>query len=131
MTTLEFNMQMQTKEKLALLLMSDDDESKRVLLFIVYRTIQKNAGITINQLSALLHRNYAISPEQTKLAVDQLSSEGLFNSISTWQEKIGKREIKHLRCKDTLCMDDWLNSYTQRVPETKFYEAPEFIKQVR
>lgn len=114
--------ELRIREKLALLLMSDSDDSRRLLLFIVYKTIEKNPGITINQLASLLKSKIAISRERVDSAVSALTSEDLFNAISVWTNRPG---VVHLRCKE---FDEWLSTFCSKIPEACTYEAPVYVR---
>jgi len=109
------------KEKLALLLMSDSDDSKRFVIYIVYQTIKKNQSITINQLCQVLTKHFFIPRERIESAVAVLTSQQLFNSVSKFEEKPG---VVHLRCKESLTLSEWLSAFCKKIPEACNFDAP-------
>ena len=111
------------REQLALILMSDSDEAKRLILFLVYKTIARNKGITVNQLTHLLHKTYAIKRDSVSAAINALSSSELFNCISTWTET--KNKVVHLQAKETDTMAEWLDMLNSKLGLYE-YEAPQY-----
>jgi len=112
------------REKLALILMSGGDDAKRLILFLVYQTIARNKGITINQLTHFLYKTYSIDRESIASSVSALSSSELFNCLTTWTE--AKTKVVHLQSKETNTIKEWLADFYAKVPELNAYEAPQY-----
>lgn len=112
------------REKLALLLMSSDDDAKRLIIFLVYKAIAKNSGITINQLSKLMRLKYSLDKRKIDSALITLTGNQILDAVTTWEEK--ETKIVHLRAKDTDTIKKWLDAFCERVPEICNYEAPQY-----
>ena len=78
------------REKLALLLMSSDDDAKRLIIFLVYKAIAKNSGITINQLSKLMRLKYSLDKRKIDSALITLTGNQILDAVTTWEEKGNK-----------------------------------------
>ena len=117
--------ELRIRERLALLLMSNDDDAKRLVIFLIYKTIAKNNGITINQLTKLMRQKYALDKRKVDAALVPLTGDQILDAVTTWEEKDNK--IVHLRTKETDIIKDWLANFCQRVPEICDYEAPLFV----
>lgn len=109
------------KERLALLLMSETEDSQKFLLYLVYSTIQKNQGITVNQICTLLNKNFLIRRARIEGAIAALSNRQVFDSITTFHKK---QNVVHLRCKESPHLTEWLSEFCSKVPEACAFDAP-------
>lgn len=121
-------MSVKSKEKLAFLLMSDGEDAKRFLLFLVYATIKKNNSITINQLCNLMEKTFFLPRDKVEQAVAVLTNSQLFDSVSTYEEKQG---VVHLRCKNSDSLSEWIKDFCSKIPEACELEPPLYVNRNR
>lgn len=123
---------MKAKEKFVFNLLRPEDRSgKTTILYIVFKTIEHNTGITINQLKWLLDTEYMIPNDVVSGAVAALTSKSLFNCVSRWQPPKGygprSNETIHLRVrKDSPDFDRWYKEALLEFPELDVFVPPVF-----
>lgn len=124
------------KEQFVFNLMKPDDRAgKTTLLYMVYKTIETNTGITINQLKWLLDTEYMISNEVVSGTVAALTSRTLFNCVSRWQPPKAsgnqRTDAVHLRVrKDAKEFDNWYAEALREYPELTVFVPPVFASKV-
>src|SRR5476651_2466850 len=110
----------QAKEKLASSLMRPEDREQytSTILYMVFRTIEANDNITLNQLRWTLSAEYLLRDEVIEGAVASLTSKSIFNCVRRYQKPRSKlrsatdSQPVHLRA----CADkpqefsSWLNN---------------------
>lgn len=95
------------------------------VLYIVYKTIEKNRSITLNQLRWILFHEYMLQNSIVDGAVASLTSKTLFNCVSRWSPP-RKSDTIHLRTKEEAAFDNWLKKTTDERPELLIFDAPNF-----
>lgn len=117
------------KEQFSLNLLNPDDRKYGVtVLYIVYKTIEQNQNITLNQLMWLLNAKYMLTAQTVTGSVASLTSETLFNCVSRWQQP-GKEAIIHLKVRPVDGeFEEWLNKTLSENPELSVFKAPSFSK---
>lgn len=118
---------LEAKEKFSANLLHPENKEYRVtIIYIVYKTIERNRGITLNQLKWLLGTEYMLQNSVVEGAVTSLTAKALFNSISRWQSP-RQHETVHLRVKDCKEFSKWLENAEKTHPELLIFTAPEFV----
>jgi hypothetical protein len=122
---------LKAKEKFVFNLMQPDDRPGKItLLYIVYKTIETNTGITINQLKWLLDTEYMLQNDVVSGTVAALTSKTLFNCVSRWQPPKSSQQRSdavHLRVrKDSREFDKWYENSLTEFPELLVFIPPVF-----
>ncbi len=118
---------MEAKERFSFNLLHPENKVFTVtILYIVYKTIERNRGISINQLKWLLNTEYMLNNTVVEGAVTSLTAKTLFNSVSRWQSP-QKQETVHLRVKECVEFSKWLENSEKNHPELLIFTAPDFI----
>lgn len=110
------------KQRLTLLLMSESEESQILILCLVYRTINTNPGITVNQICTLMYNKFFVSRNRIEGAIASLTNVQSFDCISTYEEKAG---VIHLRCKNSK-FDQFMSNFCVKVPEACLINVPKY-----
>jgi hypothetical protein len=117
---------MDAKAKLGFNLQHKDAEAFNVTLtFIVYKTIERNYNITLNQLKGLFNSHYMMvtSDELIESTVGSLLAKSLFDCVTRWQRPNSTHAI-HLRVKENPSFESWMQKMMNDYPELKSFEAP-------
>jgi hypothetical protein len=124
------------KEKFVFNLLNPEDRpGKTTLLYIVFKTIENNTGITLNQLRWILDAEYMIPNDVVSSAVAALTSKSLFNCVSRWQPPKAagqpRNDAVHLRIrKDCEEFSRWHADALKEFPELNVFVPPVFaVKQ--
>lgn len=117
---------LEAKEKLASNLMSLSGRAHdRTLIYIVHKTIEKNPNITLAQLEWLLSTEYLLSSDVISRIVASLMSKTLFECVSRWQPP-GRSETIHLRIKESVEFNQWMERSVKEHPELLVFNPPIF-----
>lgn len=145
---------MEAKQRFAQTLMQKDktENYTGAVLYMVYRTIEANNNITLNQLCWSLGVEFLLKDDTIEGAVASLTSRSLFDAVIRWQTPTGKASptdsTLHLRVrpkpvhlrvrpKPTPEFDAWLEALLKRQPELLVFTPPPFnasrssVKEVR
>ncbi len=108
------------------LLNQDDPVYKTTVLYMTYKTVAANPGITVNQLRWLLNTEFLIKEEVVDGAVASLTSKSLFGCVSRWQPP-GKGTV-HLRVRSDVPPEfqEWLENNLKDHEELNVFEASIF-----
>ncbi len=126
----------QAKEKFVFNLLNPEQRAGKVtILYIVYRTIEANASITLNQLKWILDAEYMIPNDMVTGAVAALTSKSLFNCVSRWQPPRGRASQQqrsdtiHLRMRKESSPDflKWYADSRKEFPELDVFIPPIFV----
>jgi len=120
------------KEKFVFNMLRPEERSGKITtLYIVYKTIEANTGITINQLKWLLDTEYMLQNDVVAAAVAALTSKSLFNCVSRWQppKTAGqpRTDAVHLRIRrDSTEFNTWYEESCTECPELSVFVPPIF-----
>ena len=130
---------LEAKAKFSANLMQSPDQSafSTTILYMVYKTIEANDNITLNQLRFVLNAEYMLREETIEAAVASLTSKSLFDCVGRWQPRRSKQTAVekqdsgaarvHLRVhKECLEFNTWLASTLKSNPELVVFAAPLF-----
>lgn len=118
---------LEAKEKLSFNLLNPDSKAfNTTILFIVYKTIERNKSITLNQLKWLLNSEYMLANNRVEGATASLTSKNLFNCVSRWQPPRNTDTI-HLRPRANAEFAKWLEQTLNEYPELAIFSPPEFV----
>lgn len=98
------------------------------ILYMVYKTVERNTSITINQLKWVLENEYLIRENIIDGALSSLTSKSLFACISRWSPPTNANAT-HLRTKKSADFDKWLAQSLKDYPELSIFTPPEFRAQ--
>lgn len=114
----------EVKEKFSFNLMYPESAaSKCTILYTVYRTIEKNGGISLSRLQMLMHSEYGMMPDVVQRAVAALTGHSLFNCVSRWQH-VDATDYAHLRARPNPAWHQWLAKSLEEFPELAEFEPP-------
>lgn len=124
----------QAKEKFVFNLLNPDSRSGKVtILYIVYKTIESNSSITLNQLKWILDAEYMIPNDAVAGAVAALTSKTLFSCVSRWQPPRAagaqhRSDTIHLRLRKDPPKDftKWYSDSIAEFPELSIFSPPIF-----
>lgn len=118
---------LEAKEKLSFNLLHPESKAFNItILFIVYKTIDRNKAITLNQLKWLLNSEYMLANTLVEGAVASLTSKSLFNCVSRWQPPRNTDTV-HLRPRPANEFSKWLEQNLKDYPELAIFNPPEFV----
>lgn len=101
------------------------------MLYIVYKTIEKNPNITTNQIKHLLQQEYFIQPSVVEGTLGSLSASTMFGCVSRFKKPEESIEKTHFHIKAsnaTGVFQDWLEAVTKEFPELLVFKAPLLVK---
>ena len=124
----------QAKEKFVFNLLNPDARAGKVtILYIVYKTIESDSSITLNQLKWILDAEYMLPNDAVAGAVAALTSKTLFNCVSRWQPPRGqgsqhRSDTVHLRARKDAPADftSWYTATLAEFPELQIFVPPIF-----
>lgn len=118
---------LEAKEKFSFNLLHPEDRAFDItVLYMVYRTIEQNQSITLNQLRWMLYHEYMLQNTVVDGAVASLTSKSLFDCVSRWTPP-RKNDTIHLRTrKGSAAFDEWLSRNTAERPELLIFTPPIF-----
>jgi hypothetical protein len=102
---------------------------KKLALFLVYKTIEANPNITINQLKHLLSQQYFLNTSAVEGAIGALISDQLYGCVSRFQRRGASLETAHLNLKrvKSEAMTNWLETLELEHPEFFVLESPKYV----
>lgn len=131
----------QAKEKFAAGLMrqASAENYTSIVLYIVYKTIEANDNITLNQLRWALGAEYLLKDDVIDGAVASLTSKSIFNCVKRYQPPRAKvRTISgakpvHLRAikQDVGEFKTWLAALLITQPELAVFRPQTFVQRDR
>jgi hypothetical protein len=101
------------------------------VLYIVYRTIEKNPDITINQLRHLLQQEYFIPFSATEGSLASLSSAKVWGCVTRWKKPEDSIDKTHFHLKPgdmPTRFSDWINSVIIEFPGLLSFQPPELVR---
>lgn len=114
----------EAKEKFSFNLLHPESKAfNTTVMFMVYKTIEANSGISFNRLKWLLNSELMLPVQIVEGTVATLTSRNLFNCVSRWQ-KPGSPEHVHLRPRDNADFTRWLDKAVTDYPELEIFNAP-------
>lgn len=121
---------MEAKAKLSFNLQHREAEAFNVTLtYIVYRTIEENYNITLNQLKGLFQTHYRMLTKDDLIesAVGSLIAKSLFNCVTRW-ERPGNAHAVHLRVKENEQFAAWVKKVLKEYPELTEFDPPVYTR---
>lgn len=116
----------EAKEKFSFNLLQPESKAcSTTILYMVYKTIELNRGISLNKLKWLLSSEFMLQSAPVDGAVASLTSKPLFNCVSRWQPP-GNAEHVHLRCRNNAEFSKWLEKALNEYPELSIFVAPDY-----
>ncbi len=124
------------KEKFSSNLMCPDQaQFSTTVLYMVYKTIEANNNITLNQLRYTLCNEYMLKEDAVAGAVASLTSRSLFNCVGRWsprqagnQPYDAANQRIHLRVRNDDEFSSWLANALGENPELEVFQPPAFNK---
>lgn len=117
----------QLKQKLCFNLSGQDAELHHTtVLYIVYRTIERNKKLTVNKLKALLSAEYLLSDALIEGALSGLVSRSMFACVKRWrnpQRPVGDMQIYVTEPPPDEFVE-WLARTEAKHPELKVFDPP-------
>ena len=113
-------------EKKAFVLFRDEctEDFKRLVIYLVFKSIENNAGITRNKLYQTLLTEYSFDTETVNAALGALTSKEIFDSVSAYKvEKIKTQPIMLRLKRDLVKLRAWLNTVKITNPTVLEFEA--------
>lgn len=110
------------KEQLSCMLLDPTQHKYKVgVIYIVYKTIERNPNIPFAQLPILLETTLNIKPDVVESAVTSLIS--ILRAVKRWHYP--QSEIMHLRARGfNEEFEKWLATTLSENPELSVFEAP-------
>ena len=118
---------LEAKEKFSSNLLHPEERAFNLtVLYIVYKTVERNPSITLNQLRWTLFHEYMLQNCVVDGAIASLTSKSLFNCISRWTPP-RKNDTIHLRTRqDAPAFQEWLTRTLVDHPELEIFTPPSF-----
>lgn len=98
---------------------------RRLLMYVVYKTIANDPGITLSKLQWMLSEDFAFSENDVETAVSAISNKRIFNAVSKYHLKRSGRTIIHLRLRKNCqeLINAWISGIENSYPEFKAIKA--------
>ena len=100
-------------ERKAFLLFRTDssDDYKRLVIYLVYSTIQRNPGISHSRITFELNKEYLINSNDIEAALGALASAEVFNTVSSYKLAKSKAANKPVvfRVRNKNLVSQWID----------------------
>lgn len=113
-------------EKKAFVLFRDDcaEDFKRFVIYLVFKSIENNEGISRSRLEQILLTEYSLDSEVVNAALGALTSSEIFDSVSAYQvQKLKKQPIMLRLKRDLNKLNAWLDTIRIKSPTVLEFEA--------
>ncbi|AQT28813.1 hypothetical protein YOLOSWAG_333 [Erwinia phage vB_EamM_Yoloswag] len=92
-----------------------DDEYKRALLYIVYKTVaQQSSAMQVKRLLYVISQNYALNREDIKGAISALRCSTAFNALSIFTARGDENQL--CRAQQSPEINSWLQAVESTYP---------------
>lgn len=108
------------------LLNRSSDAYTITVMFMVFKTVERNPDITLNQLRWILNTEFFIHESAVDGAVAALSNKNLYNALIRWTPR--KSRIPRLKVKED---SRYAIDAIECNPELQIFEAPVFVPKER
>lgn len=116
------------KQRLGYALARRDEVHHMAVMYVVYKTLEKNTQLTLNRLKALLTVEYMIPEESINGALAALISRSMFNCVTRY--KSPDKSIDEMQVSVTKPPPEeflvWLARVSESHPEFTVFDPPVF-----
>ncbi len=106
-------------ERFALALFSRpqlDEDYKRTVLYLVYKTVNRNGMMQVNRLLFELSQTYELNKEDVRSAIGALKSPKAFNALSVFVPRADLKAKRVCRTNSNPAIESWVNEFEERYP---------------
>lgn len=95
-----------------------DEEYKRTVLYLVYKTVNKNRNgmMQISRLLFEVSRDYAINKDDVKSAISALKAPFAFNALSIFVPRADVKTNRVCRTTSTPAIENWIAEIEAKYP---------------
>lgn len=93
-----------------------DENYKRTVLYLVYKTVNRNGMMQVNRLLFELNQTYEINKEDVKSAISALKSPFAFNALSVFVPRADAKANRVCRINSSPAIDAWVAEVEQTLP---------------
>ncbi|QZE58216.1 hypothetical protein MPK70_gp340 [Erwinia phage pEa_SNUABM_33] len=85
-----------------------DEDYKRTVLYLVYKTVNRNGMMQVNRLVFELSQKYGLNKEDVKSAISALKAPAAFNSLSVFVPRADLKANRVCRVNSNEAIDNWI-----------------------
>ncbi|QZE59580.1 hypothetical protein MPK66_gp336 [Erwinia phage pEa_SNUABM_2] len=93
-----------------------DEDYKRTVLYLVYKTVNRNGMMQVNRLMFELTQKYALNKEDVKSAMSALKAPCAFDALSVFVPRADEKFKRVVRTKSNSMIDSWVLEIEQSRP---------------
>lgn len=92
------------------------EDYKRTVLYLVYKTVNRNGMMQVNRLIYELSHKYELNREDVKSAIGALKAPSCFNALSVFVPRADAKTNRVCRTSSNPAIDNWLAEVEQNYP---------------
>lgn len=92
------------------------DDYKRTVLYLVYKTVNRNGMMQVNRLLFELTQTYALNKEDVKSALGALKAPFAFDALSVFVPRADEKFKRVCRVKTNATIEGWIAEVEQTMP---------------
>lgn len=93
-----------------------DEDYKRTVLYLVYKTVNRNGMMQVNRLLFELSQKYELNKEDVKSAIGALKAPYAFNALSVFVPRADTKANRVCRVNSTSTIESWIAEVEQTRP---------------
>lgn len=93
-----------------------DEDYKRTVLYLVYKTVNRNGMMQVSRLLFELGQRYELNKEDVKSAISALKSPFAFNALSVFVPRADAKTNRVCRTNSNPAIENWVAEVEQKYP---------------
>lgn len=93
-----------------------DEDYKRTVLYLVYKTVNRNGMMQVNRLLFELSQTYELNKEDVKSAISALKAPYAFNALSVFVPRADVKANRVCRINSNTAIESWIAEVEQTRP---------------
>ena len=93
-----------------------DEDYKRTVLYLVYKTVNRNGMMQVNRLVFELTQTYALNKEDVKSAMSALKAPFAFNALSVFVPRADAKFKRVCRVNSNAAIEGWVAEVEKSLP---------------
>lgn len=93
-----------------------DEDYKRTVLYLVYKTVNRNGMMQVSRLLFEVSRDYAINKDDVQSAISALKAPFAFNALAIFVPRADGRINRVCRATPTPVIDNWIAEIEEKYP---------------
>ncbi|EBY9527450.1 hypothetical protein D5P86_00530 [Salmonella enterica subsp. enterica serovar Infantis] len=93
-----------------------DEDYKRTVLYLVYKTVNRNGMMQVNRLLFELNKNYGLNTEDVKSAIGALKAPTAFKALSIFVPRAASNPKRVCRANSNPEIESWISEIERSYP---------------